>query len=707
MAYRQILAPLAAAFVLNIGGCFNPDVAPMDADTDGTSGTGDSGPAMTSMTMTSPNPTSDTGMTTMGVDDTGTDTMSTDDDPTGPDLECESSADCPMPAECEVATCSAVGTCGVENADEGTACGDETDTQCNGADTCDGNGTCQENVAFDGMDCTDCDSGQCICGSGTCGDCVEFADTNLFTTPRSLVGWELTGSWGLYTVTPPSGEFDIFGDPASPAPIPFGNSVLGTDGNRRRPYPGREGERSYARTPPTELPSSITFQSWHLDEGAGLFDNKIIRVSTDDGMTWTDIISCPINPELPFCQPVSQRAPDDWDSISLDLPAPSIGQVGIIEFAYDTGDACCDFEKGWYIDVTNFATECACSADETCAPYGDACGEGVCGGNGGCNLDAAPADTPCGDDTDNECTNPDTCDGDGYCLPRHMGSNGQECLECPAGEFCGGCEAGECADCIEVQDPVTFDSNAGQDPLLGWTITTTAGGGWQRFFGIPSNEEGDPFISNMDLPMLGIDGNVLGGPDLTGEISTSQIVSSPSIVPETVTFESWHQDQGGASLDLKRIDITIDAGKNWIPLADCSAAPPLNSFPFCLLVNDRDPEAWDDIELDTSMWEGMEGQLRFSYDTVNDCCDFERGWYIDDLNFSQFCAAPNLSEFNVPCEFLNQDFCEADIACGWNGGTSECVECYNMYFGDQAGCDADPACAFDVDINRCYGANAI
>ena len=34
---------------------------------------------------------------------------------------------------------------------------------------------------------------------------------------------------------------------------------------------------------------------------------------------------------------------------------------------------------------------------------------------------------------------------------------------------------------------------------------------------------------------------------------------------------------------------------------------------------------------------GMPGQLRFVYETLDSCCGFERGWYIDDLSFAAFC----------------------------------------------------------------------
>lgn len=632
MDYRRLGASLAV-LALAPAGCFNPGNG-ADGGTDGDGTASDATGNPSGMTSGSP-------PTTGVVDTTDSEDETAEDDPTmtaGEDdpPECEVDGDCAsMADECESAACDG-GACVVSNLDVDTPCGDATDSDCDGADTCDGRGACVTNVAVDGMSCSDCDSGVCSCATGACEECVVFADTNLFTTERSLLGWELTGSWGLYTEAPPSA--------VSPA-IPFGNQVLGTDGNRSAPYPGGHLENSYARTPPTELPTSLTFQSWHLDEGAGVYDNKIIRISTDDGATWTDIISCPLNPGLAFCQSVNTRAADDWDSISLDLPAPLIGQVGIIEFAYDTGDGCCEFEKGWFIDVTNFATECACATDAVCEPYGSDCGTGSCGGNGACNLDVVAADTACGDGADNECTVADTCDGFGRCLPNNA-PNAQVCQDCAAGDDCNGCLDGTCDDCGDLPPTNNYDFpvQGASQPTAGFMFEATSGGGWAVYNSIPGNEDGDPVLFPADAPFLGNDGSTLFPLDSSGETVNASVTTFPDVVPETLTFASWHQDEGGnGAVDTKRIELSIDGGANWIPLADCFGGPPLNAFPFCQYLDDRPLEPWDAIELDTSSWEGMEGIVRFTYETSDDCCGFERGWFIDEMNFAQVCLAANES----------------------------------------------------------------
>ena len=76
--------------------------------------------------------------------------------------------------DCRVPQCDGSGTCdpdyAVEN--EGTACGDQTDTECDDPNTCDAAGVCQPNFVDAGTVCTDGDATDCLVpqcdGSGTC-----------------------------------------------------------------------------------------------------------------------------------------------------------------------------------------------------------------------------------------------------------------------------------------------------------------------------------------------------------------------------------------------------------------------------------------------------------------------------------------------------------------------------------------------------------
>lgn len=553
---------------------------------------------------------------------------------TGPPPECTSDDECADMArgECEQGICDEDGTCTVEPREEGTPCGDASEGECSGADVCDGAGACSANDLPNGAPCETCPLGVCSCLDGACGDCNAFAASNNFITGRGVAGWELTGGWNLYREAPQN---------FARGPVVFEGQVFGTDGNRSAPYPSNEDEQSYARTAPTILPAALEFLSWNVDEGTGV-DNKTIRVSTDGGASFTTVLDCNnVGGMVPFCQfRTDDRAPDDWDFVSIPLPPPLVGQVGIVEFTYDTLDNCCGFEQGWYIDATNFATECACQDDSGCLPLGGDCGAGLCGGTGECELDPVAAGTACGDATDTECNGADACDGVGYCAGNEAPTGLSMCDDCPAGVgSCNSCQAAMCVDCL--MQPVENDFGFGSGSFEGWTIDDLGGMGadWQIFSSAPQTAQ--PMSTPIPLsfaPSFGTDGNrVAPYADGLQEAEFSSVTTAPDLVPAMITFASWHLDEGSNPYDTKRIELSVDDGVTWNVLVECEGNPMIQ--PFCIPeMGDRDGADWDLISLDTAAFMGQTGILRFTYNTGDDCCDFERGWFIDNLNFAQYCT---------------------------------------------------------------------
>jgi cysteine-rich repeat protein len=163
-------------------------------------------------------------------------------------------------------------------------------------------------------------------------------------------GWKLQGGWGLYKEAPPSQN--------APTAIPFGETVFGTDGNRVPPYPGGESENSVVTSGSFVIPNTLTFESWHIDEGGGAAgpDSKTISISIDNGMSFTTLPTCaPLNPTpFPFCTSLNSRAADQWDKIVIAVPPQLIGKMGIVRLTYTTIDSCCGFERGWFIRKSNF-----------------------------------------------------------------------------------------------------------------------------------------------------------------------------------------------------------------------------------------------------------------------------------------------------------------------------------------------------------------
>jgi hypothetical protein len=551
--------------------------------------------------------------TTVGTDPTvGDDSTTTtgDDSTTGPQ-PCVTAEDCTelQVGECEVAVCEASGTCVPGGAPLGQPCGDATDEECSDPDSCDGEGTCLTNDLINGAVCSDCASGECTCTAGVCGECSGFPPTNNFITSRSIEGWEFTGSWGLHRQAPQS---ELAG------PSEFVGQLLGSNGNRVEPFPGAEIEASYARTPPTLLADMIVFLSWHVDEGGGLSDNKTVRVSVDDGATWDTLVDCAVDPGWPFCVPSLDQDPAVFNLVQIPVPVPLQGQVGIVEFGYDTVDACCDFEKGWYIDSLNIARECGCVADEQCAAYGTACGTGVCGATGECALMATSEGDACGDAFENDCNGADACDGVGYCRDNLQATGLTPCEDCPSGDTCSYCDAGQCLDCQTFTD---FTGFSDPDVAPPWSALPD----WGSYTSAPQNEQGVGPTVFPNGPVYGTDGN-RSTPYPGGESESSQVITSIGVVPFELIFGSWNVDEG-SGYDTKRIDISVNGGGSWTVLEDCDAG---STQPFCDYVDDtRAIDDWDAITLDTSPWYGMNGQLRFSYVTGDSCCSFERGWYLD------------------------------------------------------------------------------
>jgi hypothetical protein len=622
-------APLALGGLI-LTGCFDPAIAHHMVD-ESSSGA-ETGHVETTLETTA--------TTTATTADTTASATEPAESSTGTPPECETVDDCPSAEECHVVTCED-GMCVDANVDADTPCGDDTADDCNAADSCDGDGNCVENLAPDGATCTGCPLGQCSCNAGACGDCT-FAPNNNFITTHSIEGWELTGGWALYRAAP---QNTISGE------VVFEGQVLGTDGNRSLPYPGGEIESSYARSAPTTLPATLDFQSWNVDEGNGMpFDAKSVAVTIDDGVTWTVVADCTINPGLAFCISMQDRAPDAWDSISIPLPPEMVGQQGRVEFRYNTSDGCCGFERGWFIDVTNFAGECACGDDAACTPYENECGAGACGATGECELTAVAADTACGDDAAGECTAADTCDGVGYCLTHDQPSGLTVCHDCPSGDNCWFCEEGACNDCVASQPTNDFSFGFA---TYGWVAESLDGTGndWRTYSQAPPDREvGSVAIPFPNTPVFGTDGNrvfpynTMVDP-FNMQTENSQVTTSADLVPASITFDSWHVDEGN-NVDNKTIQISVDDGATWTNLLDCNTAGDQALYPFCILRSDDRPgDAWDAISIDTAAYAGMVGRLRFTYATLDGCCNFERGWYIDNLNFAQSCNDP---QFPVP-----------------------------------------------------------
>lgn len=455
-------------------------------------------------------------------------------------------------------------------------------------------------------------------------------------------------------------------------PIVFDHPVLGTDGNRRHPYGkalAQEEEVSSATSPATVLPAEIIFKSWNMDEGY-FYDLKAVQVSLD-GTSFTTLAACVKNTDnnIPFCEIVSPRAADNWDTVTLPVPAAMVGQVGFVRFVHDSTDACCQDERGWYIDALNFAQDCACASDDDCAYAGGECGTATCLDTLECAAEATNVGQACTLDLgpNSEGCATAECNAAGFCAPAILELEGESCDSCSEGDgFCDYCSNGTCRNCPATQGfdqcfspypEANCNGSTGQNVDTsawqltgGWGISNcvsanqNAPGGGDCFMRQPYPGGGEPHLA----PVMGNNGVRTTVPTYDGQSETASgsFITSPTPIPAELTFYSWHQDRGGNDtfnlFDRKAIRVSTDGGNNWTTIVDCDANM---TVPFCqpweTPNTNRSLTDWDEISLPIpANLVGETGIFEFFYDTVDNGEGWIRGWYIDDLNISR-------------CDYLN------------------------------------------------------
>jgi hypothetical protein len=222
-----------------------------------------------------------------------------------------------------------------------------------------------------------------------------------------------------------------------------------------------------------------------------------------------------------------------------------------------------------------------------------------------------------------------------------------------------------------------FDNDS--DGMIDLADTGCSGAGDDTEFGV------EPV--RFARPVLGTDGNRKHpyGYNGAGELEQSSATTPPTVLPAQLQFLSWHVDEG-SNFDLKAVQVSLD-GVSFTTVAICPQGASV-PYPFCApspYQGDRAPDAWDPITLDVpAQFVGQMGYVRFLYDTTDGCCDFERGWYIDALNFAQDCACTS-----------DGDCAYASSECGMgtcDTGSEEC-EIIEMNVGNACTSPASADCS--------------
>ena len=160
-----------------------------------------------------------------------------------------------------------------------------------------------------------------------------------------------------------------------------------------------------------------------------------------------------------------------------------------------------------------------------------------------------------------------------------------------------------------------------------WQMT----GGWGIYTEAPAASGSPP--ANQPLPfndvVFGTDGN-RSKPYPGGETENSFAMSPPFTIPDSLDFEAWAEDEGGQTYDQKTFNISVDGGATFTQLLTCSNP---NAAPFCKANSSKAADAWDKVSIPTGALAGQKGILKITYNTVDSCCGFERGFFMRKANF--------------------------------------------------------------------------
>jgi hypothetical protein len=245
---------------------------------------------------------------------------------------------------CQIGTCdSTSGLCGTVNAAAGTAC--DQGLQVCQVGACGASGTCVASMAPNGTACNDHDACTTTdtCAAGVCAGtavagCSLYFSEGFETCPD---GWTLGGDWQCGTPTS-----------ASPVTPHTGHGVIATqlDGLY---HVNQSFSTCVAQSPAINLSAAknpmVSFWAW-VDTEGGTFDGWNLKVSTDGGQTFTEVMTeVPAYPLTIAGQPAwgGHLAAEGWQNYSADLTAYK-GQSINLQYAFRSDPA--GVYPGVYVD---------------------------------------------------------------------------------------------------------------------------------------------------------------------------------------------------------------------------------------------------------------------------------------------------------------------------------------------------------------------
>ena len=356
------------------------------------------------------------------------------------------------------------GVCSHPPESAGTPCGDDTATECDNPDTCNGAGVCLDNFAPAGLPCgdpstTECDNADICDGLGACdpnhqADGVACSDDGVECTFDECGGGEC--------IHPPRPAGTACGDGSNTQcdnPDTCDGTGICLDNYEPSGFACGDPTDTECDNPDTCDGLGACQVNF---EPVGFACGDPTDTDCDNPDTCNGAGACQDNFEIsgfPCGDPSNTQCdkPDTCDGVGVCLdnfepPGVSCGDPSADE---------CD-----NADICDGLGECDPNHQPDglpCSDEGNECTFDECGG-GECIHPPKVAGFPCGDPANTQCDNPDTCDGDGVCLDNYE-PDGFTCgdptdTDCDNPDTCDG--AGVCLDNYEPDgfacgDPTNTD----------------------------------------------------------------------------------------------------------------------------------------------------------------------------------------------------------------------------------------------------------
>jgi hypothetical protein len=363
-------------------------------------------------------------------------------EPSGTACGDPSNTDCTNPD-----TCDGSGNCQDNHESSGFPCGDPSDTDCTNPDTCDGAGSCQDNHESTSVVCRpattggDCDEVEFCDGAGNCpADAVKPANTVCRTDTGECDVEEVCD--GVSHFCPPD-NFEPSGTPCGDPSDTDCDNPDTCDGNNNC-LDNNEPDGTLC----TDDGETCTVDECNAGVCTHPAGNAGVECRAASALLLCDEAEeCDgVNPTCPAdapkaageeCRPAAGECDvaEDCDGISFNCPVDVFAGTSVT--CADEGNPCtvdhCDGFGSCAHDPGNAGAICRpaasdCDVQETC--------DGV---SATCPADGFESSgTPCGNQSDTECTNPDTCDGLGTCQSNNE-SDGTPCDDndaCTDGDEC-------------------------------------------------------------------------------------------------------------------------------------------------------------------------------------------------------------------------------------------------------------------------------